>query len=48
VLVYRGIYPPDEDIVEVEECRADISDKLLFVIDCAVRWIIYSINGGTR
>ena len=27
------------DVVEVEVCRRDISDKLLFIIDFAICWI---------
>jgi hypothetical protein len=30
------IYLPDDDLVEVETCRRVISDKLLFITDCAV------------
>jgi hypothetical protein len=43
VLLGLCIYLPDDDLVEVETCRRDISDKLLFIIDCAVCWIKYCI-----
>jgi hypothetical protein len=42
-VVYLCIYLPDDDLVEVETCRRDISDKWLFIIDCAVCWFKYCI-----
>ena len=39
VLVCLFVYLPDDDLVEVETCRRNISDKRLFIIDCAVHCI---------
>ena len=39
VCVCLGIYPPDDDLAEVETCGRNVSDKLLFITDCAVCWI---------
>jgi hypothetical protein len=36
VFVCLSVYLPDDDLVEVETCRGDTSDKLLFITDCAV------------
>ena len=34
-----SIYFADDDFVRVETCRRNISDKWLFIIDCATCWI---------
>jgi len=39
VLVCLYIYRPDDDLVDVETCRRNISDKFLFVTDYAACWI---------
>jgi len=36
-LIYICIPLPDDELVEVETCKEDISDK--FIIDCAICWI---------
>ena len=41
VLVCLFIYLPDDDLVQVETCRGNMYDKLLFITDCAVCWIKY-------
>jgi len=44
VLVHLLIYVPDDDLVQVETCRRDVSGKLLlllFIIDCVICWIEY-------
>jgi hypothetical protein len=50
VLVYICIYLPDDDLVKVETCKRNISDKWLFIIDCAICWIknctIYCMEYG--
>jgi len=38
------IYFPDYDIVQVETCRKDISDKWLFITDSANCWLKYCIQ----
>ena len=35
LLLYLYIYRPDDDLVDVETCRRNISDKFLFVTDYA-------------
>jgi len=35
------IYLPDNELVEVDTCQRDISDKWLFIINCAIYWIAY-------
>jgi hypothetical protein len=47
------MYLRDDDLVEVETCRRDISDKWLFTINCAICLINYyvamvSLATGTR
>ena len=37
------IYFADDDLVRVETCRGIISDKWLFIIDCANCWIKFCI-----
>lgn len=45
VLAYLWICRPDNDLVEVETHRRDISDKWLFTIFCEICWIkCYIIN----
>ena len=43
MLVCLCINIPDDDLVEVEACRRGISEKLLFVIFCAMCWVRYGI-----
>jgi len=35
------MYHPECDLAEVETCRRNTSNKLLFIIDCAICWIKY-------
>jgi len=37
------VYAPDDSLVDVETCRRDVNDKLLFITDGAVCWIKYCI-----
>ena len=38
-IAFGEIFIPDDDLVQVETCRKDINDKLLFITGCAVCWI---------
>jgi hypothetical protein len=37
------VYLPDDDLVEDETCRRNVSDKLLFITDYAMCWIEYCV-----
>ena len=39
VCLYISIYLPDDDLIEVETRRRDVSDILLFITDCEMCWI---------
>jgi len=39
VLVWLCVYLSDDDPVEVETCRRNISDKLLIFIEFAICWV---------
>jgi len=43
LLASLGIYSPEDDIVEVETRRMEISDNLLIINYCAICWISYCI-----
>jgi hypothetical protein len=49
-LYFFVYYRTDDDIVEAETCKGDIiSDKWVFIIDCAICWIkscIFSLLHG--
>jgi hypothetical protein len=40
--------PPDDDLVEFKKCMRNVSDKRLFIIDCAVCWLEYCVIHGAR
>ena len=40
--------PPDDDLVKFETCVRNISDRRLFIIDCAVCWLEYCVIRGAR
>jgi hypothetical protein len=43
--LYNFVYNlSDEDLVQTETRRRDVSDKWLFVIDCEICWIKNCIN----
>ena len=37
------MYRPEGDLVEMETCRRNTSNKLLFITDCAICWNKYCI-----
>jgi hypothetical protein len=39
VLVWLCVYLSDDDLVEVETCRRNISDKLLIFIEFTLCWV---------
>ena len=39
------MYLPDDDLVELEACKRNISENLLFIIYCEIRWLQrYMVN----
>jgi len=46
--LYLHVYLPDDDLVEFETCMRNISDKRLFIIDCAVCWFEYCVIHGAQ
>jgi hypothetical protein len=42
LLVCLCIYLSDDDILELETCRRNVSDKWLFITDCTIRCIKYT------